>query len=166
MYDGFVPTDRDNTPRLLLAFYIGVVIVFLALGVTYWNFQVVQHARFSGRAENNYQQTLALRAPRGVVFDRDGRVLVENRYSLNISLVRERVTDQARESSLADVEVSAQRFELNVIVLGNGGPGQWHWRGGRAALRAVVVPTKVQRVLQCRPRAQAAEGRPRIIGNT
>ena len=74
--------------------------------------------------------------------------------------------DQARESSLADVEVSAQRFELNVIVLGNGGPGQWHWRGGRAALRAVVVPTKVQRVLQCRPRAQAAEGRPRIIGHT
>ena len=59
--------------------------------------------------------------------------------------------DQAREFSLADVEVSAQRFELNVIVLGNGGPGQWHWRGGRAALRAVVVPTKVQRVLQCRP---------------
>ena len=71
--------------------------------------------------------------------------------------------DQARESSLADVEVSAQRFELHVIVLGNGGPGQWHWRGGWAALRAVVVPTKVQRVLQCRPRAQAAEGRPRIM---
>ena len=74
--------------------------------------------------------------------------------------------DQARESSLADVEVSAQRFELHVIVLRNGGPGQWHWRGGRAALRAVVVPTKVQCVLQCRPRVQAAEGRPRIIGNT
>ena len=41
--------------------------------------------------------------------------------------------DQARESSLADVEVSAQRFELNVIVLGNGGPGQWHWRGGESS---------------------------------
>ena len=48
--------------------------------------------------------------------------------------------DQARESSLADVKVSAQRFELNVIVLGNGGPGQWHWRGGRAA-RAVAAYT-------------------------
>ena len=45
--------------------------------------------------------------------------------------------DQARESSLADVEVSAQRFELHVIVLGNGGPGQWHWRGGRAASRQI-----------------------------
>ena len=48
-------------------------------------------------AENNHQRTLALRAPRGVVFDRDGTVLVENRYSLNISLVREQVEnlDQA-----------------------------------------------------------------------
>ena len=52
--------------------------------------------------------------------------------------------DQARESSLADVEVSAQRFELNVIVLGNGGPGQWHWRGPRAATPA-VAPDQVRR---------------------
>ena len=73
--------------------------------------------------------------------------------------------DQARQSRLAEIEVSAQRCELHVIVPGNGGPGQWHWRGGRAALRAVVVPTKVQRVLQGCPRSQAAEGRPRIIGN-
>ena len=93
MYDGFVPTDRDNTPRLLMAFQVGVALVFLALGVTFWNFQVGQHARFSELAEVNHQRTLALRAPRGVVFDRDGRVLVENRYSLNISLVRERVAD-------------------------------------------------------------------------
>ena len=70
--------------------------------------------------------------------------------------------DHARESRLADVEASAQRCELHVIVLGNGGPGQWPWRGGRAALRAVVVPTKVPRVLQRRLRSQTAEGRPRI----
>ena len=91
MYDGFIPVDRDNTGRLLLSFQIGVGVVFLVLAVCFWNFQVGQHARFSEMAENNHQRTLALRAPRGVVFDRDLRVLVENRYSLNISLVRERV---------------------------------------------------------------------------
>ena len=93
MYDGFVPADRDNTPRLLLAFQVAVAFVFIALGVSFWNFQIGQHARFSEMAENNHQRTLALRAPRGIVFDRDGRVLVENRHSLNISLVRERVED-------------------------------------------------------------------------
>ena len=40
--------------------------------------------------------------------------------------------DQARQSRLADVEASAQRCELHVIVLGHGGPGQWRGRGGRA----------------------------------
>ena len=40
-------------------------------------------------AENNHQRTLALRAPRGVLFDRHGQVLVQNREALNISLVRE-----------------------------------------------------------------------------
>ena len=32
-----------------------------------------QHAKFEEMAENNHQRTLALRAPRGVVFDRDGQ---------------------------------------------------------------------------------------------
>jgi penicillin-binding protein 2 len=51
--------------------------------------QVVQHAKFEELAENNHQRTLAWRAPRGLVFDRDGRVMVENRHSYSISIVRE-----------------------------------------------------------------------------
>ena len=93
MYDGFVPAERDDSQQLLVAFQIAAVLVFVVLAFSFWNFQVGQHARFSEMAENNHQRTLPLRAPRGVVFDRDGRVLVENRYSLNISLVRERVED-------------------------------------------------------------------------
>ena len=93
MSDGFVPVERDNSRQLLLVFQIGAVAVFVVLAISFWNFQIGQHARFSEMAENNHQRTLPLRAPRGVVFDRDGRVLVENRYSLNISLVRERVED-------------------------------------------------------------------------
>ena len=93
MYDGLVPADRDNSRQLLLAFQIGAALVFVVLAVSFWNFQIGQHTRFSEMAENNHQRTLPLRAPRGIVFDRDGRVLVENRYSLNISLVRERVED-------------------------------------------------------------------------
>ena len=40
-------------------------------------------------AENNHQRRLALRAPRGVLFDRFGRVMVENRDSYTISILRE-----------------------------------------------------------------------------
>ena len=93
MSDGLVPVEPDNSRQLLVAFQIGAALIFVVLAISFWNFQIGQHARFSEMAENNHQRTLPLRAPRGVVFDRDGRVLVENRYSLNISLVRERVED-------------------------------------------------------------------------
>ena len=100
MQNGVSSPDRDSAGRLLLAFQISVGVIFAALLVSFWNFQIGQHAQFLQMAENNHRRTLALRAPRGVVFDRDGRVLVENRYSLNISLVREQVDDLDRSVRL------------------------------------------------------------------
>ncbi len=73
-----------------------ITVVFSALAVSFWVLQVVQHAKFEEIAENNHQRTLALRAPRGIVFDRDGAVLVENRHSYSISIVREHTKDLNR----------------------------------------------------------------------
>src|SRR5215470_591039 len=70
-----------------------IVVIFSALAVSFWVLQVVEHAKFKEEAENNHQRTLALRAPRGLVFDRDGRVLVANRHSYSISIVREHTKD-------------------------------------------------------------------------
>ena len=51
-------------------------------------------------ADNNYLRTIPLRAPRGVLFDRNGRVLVENRDSFTIAILRER-HDQPRTPTIA-----------------------------------------------------------------
>ena len=83
---------RSVQMRLVVMQY-GIVVLFATLAASFWFFQVLQHARFEQMAENNHQRALALRAPRGVLFDRDGRVLVENRYSFNVSIVREQATD-------------------------------------------------------------------------
>ena len=80
------------TTRLAILQY-AIVFAFCLLAAGFWYFQVVQRARFEEMAENNHQRTLALRAPRGVLFDRVGRVLVENRYALHVSLVREHTVD-------------------------------------------------------------------------
>ena len=80
--------------RLLLVGMEGaIIVVFTAILAAFWYFQVSQHAQLLERAENNHQRRLHVRAARGVVFDRDGRVLVENRHALNISLIRENVED-------------------------------------------------------------------------
>ena len=57
-------------------------------------------SKYEEMAENNHQRTLALRAPRGVLFDRNGKVLVENRHSFTISIVREHTKDLDRTMRL------------------------------------------------------------------
>ena len=57
--------------RLSILQYV-ITVIFSILAVSFWVLQVVEHAQFEEMAENNHQRTLALRAPRGIVFDRNG----------------------------------------------------------------------------------------------
>ena len=102
--------------HLLAAFQVSITLVFAVLLVSFWHFQIGQHARFLEMAENNHQRSLALRAPRGVVFDRDGRVLVENRHSLNISLVREQVDDFGQTVTLLAAVAGVDEQAVHDVV--------------------------------------------------
>src|SRR6201988_2434863 len=82
--------------------------LFSALAVSFGVLQIAQHDKSAELAENNNQRTLALRAPRGVVFDRNGRVLVENRNAYSISIVREHTKDLNRT-----IRLLAQVLELD-----------------------------------------------------
>jgi penicillin-binding protein 2 len=91
-----MPDDRRKLVLRVLVLQYGVIVLFAALTFAFWYLQVAEHQKFREMAENNHQRTLALRAPRGVLYDRDGKVLVENRDSLVISLVREHTRDLGR----------------------------------------------------------------------
>ena len=84
---------RDSLAVLLAVWRWGIVLLFVGLGVGFWLLQVVQYDKYRELAESNHQRTLILSAPRGAVLDRDGRVLIENRDSLNITLSREQAED-------------------------------------------------------------------------
>jgi penicillin-binding protein 2 len=84
-----MPDDRRSlTIRLSVLQYVTAVL-FAALAVGFWIFQIAQHQKFLEVAENNRVRKLPLPAPRGVLLDRDGKLLVENQNTMNIALVRE-----------------------------------------------------------------------------
>src|SRR5216117_2398970 len=84
-----MPDDRRSLAARLTALQYIVAVAFAALAVGFWVFQVAQHERFREMAENNHLRRLPLPAPRGVLLDRNGRILVENQNVYNIALVRE-----------------------------------------------------------------------------
>lgn len=88
-----IAEDRRRLTTRLNVLRVSIAAAFGLLACGFWFFQVVQHTKFKEMAENNHQRTLTLRAPRGIIFDRTGRLLVENRNSFNISIVREHTKD-------------------------------------------------------------------------
>lgn len=107
---GMLTDDRSTLTFRLGVLQICLVFAFAVLAVCFWYLQVLQHAKFQELAENNHQRNLPLRAPRGMLFDRTGRLLVENRDALNISIVREnrKTLDQSIKTLAAVTNVSEQ----------------------------------------------------------
>jgi penicillin-binding protein 2 len=85
--------DRRSVTVRLVSLQVALAVIFSILASSFWYLQVLQHEKFQELAENNHQRTIALRAPRGVLYDRNGQVLVENRSSFTISIVREQAKD-------------------------------------------------------------------------
>jgi penicillin-binding protein 2 len=91
-----VAEDKRRLAARVTVIQAVVLFAFVLLVGSFWFFQIAQHQKFKELAQNNHQRTLALRAPRGVIFDRDGRVLVENRSAWAISILREQTKDIER----------------------------------------------------------------------
>ncbi|MBI3400432.1 MAG: penicillin-binding protein 2 [Acidobacteria bacterium] len=106
---------RRVTTRLTILQFV-IVALFSVLAVSFWVLQVAQHAKFEEMAENNHQRTLALRAPRGIIFDRAGHVLVENRHSYSISIVREHTKDLNRTVRLLAAVLRLEESGVRDIV--------------------------------------------------
>jgi len=108
--------ERRQVGSRISALRYLITVVFSVLAISFWILQVVEHARFEEMAENNHQRTLALRAPRGVLFDRNGKILVENRHSFNISILREHTKDLDRTIRLLAEVAGLDPAQVRQIV--------------------------------------------------
>jgi penicillin-binding protein 2 len=80
--------NRLPQARLAVASYIIVgMIGVLLLG--FWKLQVIDADKYSSMAERNRVREIPVIAPRGRMLDRDGRVLVDNRPSFSVLLLRD-----------------------------------------------------------------------------
>ncbi len=95
------PTDPDNLNRreekispvklAAVQYLIAVVLVILFIGL--WRLQVLGADNYRVLAEANRVRKVPILAPRGRLFDREGRLLVDNYSSVSCFLLREQLRD-------------------------------------------------------------------------
>lgn len=111
--------DSSQNLRARLRFIqVLVVMILTLLGVRLYVLQVVRGERYAEIAENQRRRRLPIAAPRGVIFDREGKPLVDSRPIYNVIMSREDVKDlhsliePLSEGLQIDKEILRERFDL------------------------------------------------------
>ena len=84
----FRSDNRLPQTRLAVVSYIIVGMIGLLL-LGFWKLQVIDSDKYGQMAEQNRVRSIPVIAPRGRMLDRDGRVLVDNRPSFSVLLLRD-----------------------------------------------------------------------------
>jgi penicillin-binding protein 2 len=85
----------DGTQNLrarMAAVQLVILLMFAGLALRLYSLQVVRGDYYAERARNQRLRTITVRAPRGAVLDREGRLLVTSRPAYSIELAREGLT--------------------------------------------------------------------------
>src|SRR4028118_1003816 len=83
---------NDYTQNLSLrisSIHVIAFVLLAILGVRLYYLQVIKGEYYSEKAENQRIRMIPIPAPRGAIFDRNGKILVDSRPTFNITLARE-----------------------------------------------------------------------------
>jgi len=99
------PGDRPSlTPQLAVRVAILGGVALLAFALVFfrlWYLQVLSGDTYRAEANDNRVRAIKVRAPRGEIVDREGRVLVENRVALAVKVsAKELPEDQAERRAI------------------------------------------------------------------
>src|SRR5688572_11575318 len=111
-----MPDDRRSLMLRLSFVQYFIAFVFAALAIGFWIFQIAQYEKFREMAEEDHLRRLPLRAPRGVLLDRHGKVLVQNQNTFNIALVREQTTNLDQTLRILARATGADDAQMRDIV--------------------------------------------------
>jgi penicillin-binding protein 2 len=94
-----LPTEFVKRAAVVSTVFL--VVIFTAILVAFWSIQIVRNETYRQLAIRNITRVVELPAPRGLVVDRSGMVLAENKINFTLYLVRENVEDMGKTIQLS-----------------------------------------------------------------
>lgn len=101
--------DKVPTAKLAAVQYV-ILLVIAVLVVRLWQLQVRGTEKYENLAEQNRVRKVPILAPRGKIYDREGRIIVDNYPSVSALLIRE----QMPKDATADIAKIAGGLHMTV----------------------------------------------------
>ncbi|HEX5755437.1 MAG TPA: penicillin-binding protein 2 [Arenimonas sp.] len=87
--------EAEQFRRRAVLGFLGIAVAMLGLAAGYYRLQVLQHDEYRTRSEANRIKLRAIVPARGLIYDRQGRLLADNVPAYRLELVPEQVDDMA-----------------------------------------------------------------------
>jgi penicillin-binding protein 2 len=114
---------------------IGILLAFLILLSKIWYLQIIKGGEFAEAADSNRTRTIRLAAPRGVIRDRNGQILVDNRPSFDVyfhpTAIKGKTEEESRSQRLRYLEKVAAEMEVDFSLLKK----RFNQAGGKAPIK-------------------------------
>ena len=78
--------NKITSGRKNFLFFI-IIMAFLVLAFRMYSLQIVQHNKYVGMANSNRIRVVPTEAPRGIIYDRNGQIIAENKFQYNINVI-------------------------------------------------------------------------------
>ena len=78
--------NKISFGRKNFIFFI-VIFIFSILVFRMYSLQIVQHNKYVGMANSNRIRIVPTEAPRGIIYDRNGQIIAENKFQYNINVI-------------------------------------------------------------------------------
>jgi len=109
------PMTKGNMQVRVVTLAVLIAVVFLVLGARLWYLQVLTGQDYTLAARATQHTNIKIPAQRGVVYDRDGKILANNVPGLNVTVIPDEISrDKVRELARvvgADTESVLARYD-------------------------------------------------------
>jgi penicillin-binding protein 2 len=93
--------SKAELRRITLTTNIILIVLFIVLLFSYWSIQVLKNTYYNTLASQNITRDIDVKAPRGLILDRNRNRLSENKLNFSLFLVREYSADLEKTIKLA-----------------------------------------------------------------
>ena len=103
----------------LWVFYLFVILIHFLILSRFFKIQILDNEKYSKRAQSNYVRALSLPAPRGLILDRNGEIIVDNYPTYVLYAISAEIKDKVNNYTIIskatgiDTSVLIKNFKNN-----------------------------------------------------
>jgi penicillin-binding protein 2 len=103
---------RQEIKKISIKINIIIIFIFAVIFFVFWYMQILKNQHYTNLASRNIRKYLGLKAPRGLIEDKNGKILAENKLNFGLFLIRENTENLLKSIEFASFAADMEQEDI------------------------------------------------------